>query len=189
MENEDDNRVYTTREALELARELELDLVEIAPNARPPVCRIIEYTKFAYELKKKKKAAKSNQIKTVMKEIRFGPNTDDHDFQFKLRHGRKFLEEGNKLKVYVQFRGRNIVYKERGLDVLERYAVELEDISKVETRPRMEGRRMILMLAPTVAPKQKMGHDALNKNEDDEAASSDPEIENKVVETHDDSEE
>ncbi|MEZ4688242.1 MAG: translation initiation factor IF-3 [Bacteroidia bacterium] len=161
MEDESLNGIFSTREALRMAEEMELDLVEIAPNAKPPACRIIEYTKFVYDLKKKRKAAKANQSKTVLKEIRFGPNTDEHDFQFKLRHGVKFLEEGNKLKVYVQFRGRNIIYKERGFDVLKRFAEEVEDIAKVETRPRMEGRRMILMLAPTGAKrKPRPGDDA-----------------------------
>jgi translation initiation factor IF-3 len=155
MEDESLNGIYSTREALSMAQDMELDLVEIAPKAQPPACRIIEYTKFIYDLKKKRKAAKANQSKTVLKEIRFGPNTDEHDFQFKLRHGVKFLEEGNKLKVFVQFRGRNIIYKERGFDVLKRFAEEVEDIAKVETRPRMEGRRMILMLAPTGAKRAK----------------------------------
>lgn len=155
MEDESLNGVYSTREALNMAQDMELDLVEIAPKAQPPACRIIEYTKFIYDLKKKRKAAKANQTKTVLKEIRFGPNTDEHDFMFKLRHGVRFLEEGNKLKVFVQFRGRNIIYKERGFDVLKRFAEEVEDIAKVETRPRMEGRRMILMLAPTGAKREK----------------------------------
>lgn len=167
MEDESLNGLYNTYDAVRLAQDMELDLVEIAPNAKPPACRIIEYTKFVYDLKKKRKAAKVNQTKTVLKEIRFGPNTDEHDFMFKLRHGKKFLEEGNKLKVYVQFRGRNIIYKERGLDVLDRYAEELADISKVETRPRMEGRRMILMLAPTIAPKIKKGHDNADDKNDE----------------------
>ena len=167
MEDESLNGVYPTFKALNLAESMELDLVEIAPKAQPPVCRIIEYTKFAYDLKKKRKAAKANQVKTVLKEIRFGPNTDDHDFNFKLRHGQKFLEEGNKLKVYVQFRGRNIIYKERGLDVLKRYAEELAEISKVESHPKMEGRRMVLMLAPTIAPKKK------GKSEEDETEEAD----------------
>ncbi|MFK7972181.1 MAG: translation initiation factor IF-3 [Bacteroidia bacterium] len=165
MEDESLNGVYSTQDAIKLAEEMELDLVEISSSARPPACRIIEYTKFIYDLKKKRKAAKANQTKTVLKEIRFGPNTDDHDFNFKLRHGIKFLEEGNKLKVYVQFRGRNIIYKERGLDVLDRFAEEVADIAKVEMRPRMEGRRMILMLAPTLPPKKKVTEDSGDSDE------------------------
>ena len=146
---EEDNGVMSIKEALRLAMEAELDLVEIAPKADPPVVRVIEYTKFAYELKKKKKANKVNQQKTVMKEIRFGPNTDDHDFNFKLRHAQKFLTEGNKLKAYVQFRGRNILYKDRGRDVLQRFAEELAEEGKIEMFPKMEGRRMIMIMAPT----------------------------------------
>lgn len=160
MEDEDMNGIIPTRKALALADEMELDLVEIAAQARPPVVRIIEYSKFAYELKKKKKASKANQAKVVLKEIRFGPNTDDHDFNFKLRHAQKFLGEGNKLKAYVQFRGRNIIYKDRGRDMLVRFAEELEDMGKVEMPPKMEGRRMIMIMAPLqTAPKKKENND------------------------------
>ncbi|MCL4137741.1 UNVERIFIED_CONTAM: hypothetical protein GTU68_025015, partial [Idotea baltica] len=137
--------------ALKMAYDLELDLVEVAATARPPVCRIVEYSKFVYEQKKRKKAAKSKQHIVVMKEIRFGPNTDDHDFNFKLRHAQKFLGEGNKLKAYVQFRGRNIIYKDRGRDMLQRFATELEDIAKIEMFPKMEGRRMIMIMSPKKA--------------------------------------
>ena len=140
--------IFRTSEALRMAEALEMDLVEVAPKAKPPVCRIVEYAKFRYEQKKREKAAKAKQHNVVMKEIRFGPNTDDHDFNFKLRHAQKFLEEGNKLKAYVQFRGRNIIYKDRGRDVLARFAEELEEIGKVEQMPRMEGRRMIMIMNP-----------------------------------------
>lgn len=140
--------IYRTRDALSLSNELSKDLVLIAPNAEPPVCRIVEYSKFRYEQKKREKANKAKQHTVVLKEIRFGPNTDDHDFNFKLRHAQKFLGEGNKLKAYVQFRGRNIIYKDRGFDMLSRFAEELDDIAKIEMRPKMEGRRMIMIMAP-----------------------------------------
>ena len=148
LEDEDQNGVYSTREALRMADEMELDLVEVAPKAVPPVVRIIEYSKFAYEQKKKKKANKAKQHTTVMKEIRFGPNTDEHDFQFKLRHAQKFLAEGNKLKAWVQFRGRNILYKDRGRDILARFAEALVEEAKIEMHPKMEGRKMIMIMTP-----------------------------------------
>jgi translation initiation factor IF-3 len=159
MEDESLNGIVPTRRALAMADEMELDLVEIAAQARPPVVRIIEYSKFAYELKKKKKANKANQSKVVLKEIRFGPNTDEHDFNFKLRHAQKFLGEGNKLKAYVQFRGRNIIYKDRGRDMLSRFAEELGEIGKVEMHPKMEGRRMIMIMAPLQQKPQKKKED------------------------------
>lgn len=140
--------VYSLSAALQMAGEAELDLVLVAPNANPPVCRIIEYSKFRYEQKKRQKEAKAKQHTVVLKEIRFGPNTDQHDFEFKLRHAKKFLGEGNKIKAYVQFRGRNIIYKDRGSDMLDKFATELEELAKIEMRPKMEGRRMIMILAP-----------------------------------------
>ncbi|MDX1908914.1 MAG: translation initiation factor IF-3 [Bacteroidia bacterium] len=143
--------VYATHDALKMAEIMAMDLVEIAPQAVPPVCRIVEYSKFRYELKRKEKAAKAKQHTTVMKEIRFGPNTDEHDFQFKLRHAHKFLAEGNKLKAYVQFRGRSIVYKNRGSDMLAKFAQELDEVGKIEMEPKMEGKRMIMILAPRKA--------------------------------------
>ncbi|MEL6674725.1 MAG: translation initiation factor IF-3 [Bacteroidota bacterium] len=146
LDNEDG--VYRTSEALQMAEDLGIDLVEIAPKAVPPVCRLVEYSKFRYEQKKKEKANKAKQHKIVMKEIRFGPNTDDHDFNFKLKHARKFLEEGNKLKAYVQFRGRNIIYKERGKNMLDKFADELKDLAVVEMHAKMEGRRMIMIMTP-----------------------------------------
>jgi translation initiation factor IF-3 len=138
----------TTQAALELANELELDLVEISPKADPPVCRIIDYKKFLYAQKKKQKEIKAKQSKVVVKEIRFGPNTDDHDFQFKLNHARKFLQDGAKLKAYVFFRGRTIVFKERGEILLLRFATELEDIGVIEQMPKLEGKRMTVMFNP-----------------------------------------
>lgn len=143
--------VYRTYDALRMAEQLSLDLVEIAPQAVPPVCRIVEYSKFRYEQKKKEKVNKAKQHTTVMKEIRFGPNTDEHDFNFKVKHAQKFLQEGNKLKAYVQFRGRNIVYKDRGENMLSRFAEALDEFAKVEMEPRLEGKRMHMILAPKKA--------------------------------------
>ena len=137
-----------THKALALANEMELDLVEISPKADPPVCKIIDYKKFLYAQKKKQKEIKAKQAKVVVKEIRFGPNTDDHDFQFKLKHARKFLEDGAKVKAYVFFRGRTIVFKERGEILLLRFATELEDIGSVEQMPKLEGKRMTIMFNP-----------------------------------------
>ena len=140
--------VMSTHDAIELAREMELDLVEISPKADPPVCRIIEYKKFLYDQKKKQKEIKAKQQKVVVKEIRFGPNTDDHDFQFKLKHAKKFLQEGSKLKAYVFFRGRTIVFKERGEILLLKFAQELEEYGTVEQLPKLEGKRMTVMFNP-----------------------------------------
>ncbi|MFD1769015.1 translation initiation factor IF-3 [Sphingobacterium suaedae] len=145
--------IYPTRKALELADELELDLVEISPNAVPPVCRIIDYSKFIYEQKKKQKEIKANAKQTVIKEIRFGPNTSDHDFDFKLKHAMKFLENGEKVRAYVHFKGRAIVFKEQGEILLLRFAQALEDYGKVELLPKLEGKRMFLTLAPKTIKK------------------------------------
>ena len=143
-----DPAVLSISAAIALANELELDLVEISPKADPPVCKIIDYKKFLYAQKKKQKEIKAKQAKVVVKEIRFGPNTDDHDFQFKLKHARKFLEDGAKVKAYVFFRGRTIVFKERGEILLLRFATELEDIGSVEQMPKLEGKRMTIMFNP-----------------------------------------
>lgn len=140
--------VYPTSVAIKMAQDLGLDLVEISPNADPPVCKIIEYSKFKYEQKKKQKEIKANAQKTVVKEIRFGPNTDDHDFNFKVKHALKFLTEGAKVKAYVHFAGRSIVYKERGEILLLKFAQSLEEVGKVEEMPRLEGKRMYMMVAP-----------------------------------------
>lgn len=140
--------IYYTDKALRWAQEMELDLVEISPNADPPVCKIIDYNKFLYLKKKKEKEIKAKTVKTVIKEIRFGPNTDEHDFEFKLRHARKFLEEGAKVKAYVHFRGRTIVFKERGELLLLKFLNELEDLGVTEELPKLEGRRMIVMISP-----------------------------------------
>lgn len=140
--------VYSIQEALKMAQELELDLVEISPNADPPVCKIVDYSKFKYEQKKKQKELKAKAQKSVLKEIRFGPNTDDHDFDFKMKHAINFLKEGSKVKAYVQFSGREMAYKERGEVLLLKFAQGLEDYGKVEQLPLLEGRRMSLTLAP-----------------------------------------
>ncbi|PKP36225.1 MAG: translation initiation factor IF-3 [Bacteroidetes bacterium HGW-Bacteroidetes-14] len=140
--------VYPLREALEMAEALELDLVEISPNAEPPVCKIIDYQKFIYQQKKKAKEMKANASKVVIKEIRFGPNTDEHDFQFKLKHAQSFLEEGAKVKAYVFFKGRSILFSEQGEKLLLRFALALEDFGKAEQLPKLEGKRMIMMLSP-----------------------------------------
>jgi translation initiation factor IF-3 len=140
--------VVSLAEALRLAEEAGLDLVEISPGAVPPVCRIIDYKKFLYEQKKKQKELKAKAAKVVVKEIRFGPNTDDHDFEFKLNHAIKFLGEGSKVKAYVFFKGRSIVFKERGEELLLRFADRLEEHGKPEALPQLEGKRMQIMLAP-----------------------------------------
>jgi translation initiation factor IF-3 len=140
--------VYQIDKAIAMAREQSLDLVEISPKADPPVCKIIDYSKFKYEQKKKQKEIKSKAHKTVVKEIRFGPNTDEHDFNFKLNHAKKFLVDGFKVKSYVHFVGRTIVFKERGEILLLKFAQALEEDAKVEQLPKLEGKRMILMLAP-----------------------------------------
>lgn len=134
--------------ALKMAREQNLDLVEISPTAEPPVCRVIDYSKFKYDLKKKNRELKAKTQKVVVKEIRFGPNTDEHDFDFKMKHAKGFLEGGAKVKAYVHFVGRSIVFKERGEVLLLRFAQALEDISKVEQLPKLEGKRMFLYLTP-----------------------------------------
>jgi translation initiation factor IF-3 len=143
----------TLAQALKLAEDNELDLVEISPNATPPVCKVIDYAKFKYEQKKKQKEIKANAAKTVLKEIRFGPNTDDHDFNFKLKHAINFLKEGSKVKAYVHFVGRSIVFKERGEMLLLRFAQELEEYAQVEQLPKLEGKRMFLFLAPKSSKK------------------------------------
>ncbi|MDC1325199.1 MAG: translation initiation factor IF-3 [Flavobacteriales bacterium] len=140
--------VYALAKALELSVEQELDLVEISPNASPPVCKIIDYKKFVYEQKKREKVMKSKATKVIIKEIRFGPNTDDHDYEFKKKHAEKFLKDGAKLKAYVFFKGRSIIYKDQGEILLLRLAQELEELGKVEQMPKLEGKRMIMFIAP-----------------------------------------
>ena len=139
---------------MRMADEMELDLVEISPNADPPVCKITDYQKFLYHQKKKQKEIKEKSHKIVTKEIRFGPNTDDHDFNFKLKHAQKFLEEGAKLKAYVFFKGRSILFKDKGEILLLKFITALEDIAKVDQLPKLEGKRMTIMLSPKVAKKK-----------------------------------
>lgn len=139
---------YSIHEARNIADELELDLVEISPNAEPPVCKILDYQKYLYQQKKKQKEIKAKATKVVIKEIRFGPQTDDHDYNFKLKHAIGFLKEGSKVKAYVFFKGRSILFKEQGEVLLLRFANDLEDYGKVEQMPLLEGKRMIIMLAP-----------------------------------------
>ena len=143
--------VYPTSQALKIAEEQGLDLVEISPNAAPPVCRVIDYQKFLYQQKKRLKEQKAKSVKVVVKEIRFGPQTDDHDYDFKLKHAKGFLEEGAKVKAYVFFKGRSILFKEQGEVLLLRFANDLEDYGKVEQMPLLEGKRMIIMLTPKKA--------------------------------------
>ncbi|MFZ1749069.1 MAG: translation initiation factor IF-3 [Saprospiraceae bacterium] len=140
--------IYNTYQVLQWASELELDVVEISPNADPPVCKIIDYKKFIYDRKKKEKELKAKTAKTVIKEIRFGPNTDDHDFDFKVKHAIKFLEDGDKIKAYVHFKGRAIVFKDRGELILLRFLKELEELGAAEEMPKLEGKRMIVMISP-----------------------------------------
>lgn len=140
--------VFPISKALQIAAEKGLDLVEIAPNVDPPVCKVIDYKKFLYELKKKQKEIKSKAAKVIVKEIRFGPQTDDHDFNFKKNHAIKFLQDGNKVKAYVMFRGRSIVFKEQGEILLLRFAQELEEYGKPEQLPALEGKRMIMIITP-----------------------------------------
>ncbi len=140
--------VYPISQALQIAEEQGLDLIEISPNAEPPVCRVADYQKFIYQQKKKQKEQKAKSVKVVVKEIRFGPQTDDHDYNFKLKHAKGFLSEGSKVKAYVFFRGRSILFKEQGEVLLLRFASDLEDYGRVEQMPVLEGKRMIIMLTP-----------------------------------------
>ncbi|MCD7963550.1 MAG: translation initiation factor IF-3 [Rikenellaceae bacterium] len=146
-DNVEESKVVSVQEAIRMADEKGLDLIEISPKADPPVCRIGDYQKFLYQQKKKAKEIKAKAVKVVVKEIRFGPNTDDHDYNFKLKHAENFLKEGAKVKAYVFFRGREIVFKDQGEILLLRFATDLEELAKVEQMPRLEGKRMILILA------------------------------------------
>lgn len=143
-----ESRVVPLREALQIADDMELDLVLISPNATPPVCRIVDFSKFIYQLKKKQKEAKAKQTRIDVKEIRFGPQTDEHDYQFKLRHAIGFLQNGDKVKAYVFFRGRSILFKEQGEKILARFADDLEEYGKLEQAPVLEGKRMTIFISP-----------------------------------------
>ncbi len=147
--------IFNTKEAVNWARQMDIDLVEISPKADPPVCKIIDYKKFLYQAKKREKEMKAKTKKTVIKEIRFGPNTDEHDFQFKLKHAQKFLEEGSKVKAYVHFRGRTIVFKDRGELLLLKLLNELDELGTAEELPKLEGRRMIVIISPKKSGKKK----------------------------------
>ena len=155
--------VVPTRDALNMAREQGVDLVEISPNANPPVCRLIDYSKFLYQQKKRAKEMKAKQVKVEVKEIRFGPQTDEHDYQFKLKHAKEFLEEGNKVRAYVFFRGRSILFKEQGEVLLLRFANDLEEVGKVESMPSLEGKKMFLYLAPKKAGVAKKSQQARDR--------------------------
>ena len=155
--------VVPTRQALDMAREQGVDLVEISPNANPPVCRLIDYSKFLYQQKKRQKEMKAKQVKVEVKEIRFGPQTDEHDYQFKLKHAKEFLEEGNKVRAYVFFRGRSILFKEQGEVLLLRFANDLEEVGKVEGMPSLEGKKMFLYLAPKKAGVAKKSQQARDR--------------------------
>jgi len=150
-----ESKVVNTKSAIQMAENMGVDLVEISPNANPPVCRLIEYSKFLYQQKKKAKEMKAKQVKVEIKEIKFGPQTAEADYNFKLRHAKEFIEEGNKVKAYVFFKGRSILFKEQGEVLLLRLANDMEEIAKVENMPLLEGKRMSIMLAPKKMPQKK----------------------------------
>ena len=166
--------VVPTRQALDMARDQGVDLVEISPNANPPVCRLIDYSKFLYQQKKRQKEMKAKQVKVEVKEIRFGPQTDEHDYQFKLKHAKEFLEEGNKVRAYVFFRGRSILFKEQGEVLLLRFANDLEEYGKVEGMPSLEGKKMFLYLAPKKSGTQKKSQQARDREAAEAEAKSVP---------------
>ncbi len=160
--------VYTIQQALRIANDQELDLVEISPNVNPPVCRVVDYQKFIFQLKKKQKEQKAKSVKVVVKEIRFGPQTDDHDYNFKLKHAKGFLSEGSKVKAYVFFRGRSILFKDQGEVLLLRFANDLEDYGRVESMPVLEGKRMTIMIAPKKAASSAPKKDKTTKSDAEE---------------------
>ena len=159
-----ESTVMPTRHALDMAREQGVDLVEISPNAQPPVCRLIDYSKFLYQQKKHAKEMKAKQVKVEVKEIRFGPQTDEHDYNFKLKHAQEFLSEGNKVRAYVFFRGRSIIFKEQGEVLLLRFANDLEEYAKVEQLPKLDGKKMFLYLAPKKAGVAKKSQQKLDRD-------------------------
>ena len=172
--------IYTIQEARRMAQQQELDLVEISPNADPPVCKILDYQKFLYQQKKKAKEQKANQVKTTLKEIRFGPQTDDHDYSFKLRHAISFLQEGSKVRAYVFFRGRSIVFKDQGKLLLLRFANDLEDYARVDQLPKLEGKRMSMLFSPKKGVAKKKSDDSNSSNQhhtSDEGSDSEPDDE------------
>ena len=175
--NDGGSTVMPTRRALDMAREQGVDLVEISPNAQPPVCRLIDYSKFLYQQKKHAKEMKAKQVKVEVKEIRFGPQTDEHDYNFKLKHAQEFLSEGNKVRAYVFFRGRSILFKEQGEVLLLRFANDLEEYAKVEQLPKLDGKKMFLYLAPKKAGVAKKSQQKLDR-EKREAEARAPKAEN-----------
>ncbi len=168
----DDNGavVMPTQQALGMARQRELDLVEISPNAQPPVCRIIDYSKFLYQQKRHQKEMKQKQVKVEVKEIRFGPQTDEHDYAFKLKHAREFLEDGNRVRAYVFFRGRSILFKEQGEVLLLRFANDLEEYGKVEALPKLEGKKMFLFMAPKKSSQAKKSQQRTDREKREQEA-------------------
>lgn len=177
---DDGSTVMPTRQALDIARDKGVDLVEISPNAQPPVCRIIDYSKFLYQQKKRAKELKAKQVKQEVKEIRFGPQTDDHDYNFKLKHAKEFLEEGNKVRAFVFFRGRSILFKEQGEVLLLRFASDLEEYGKVEQMPALEGKKMFLYLSPKKAGVAKKSQQKMDRERREAEAKSES---NKAVAT------
>lgn len=172
--------IYTIQEARRMAQQQDLDLVEISPNADPPVCKILDYQKFLYQQKKKAKEQKANQVKTTLKEIRFGPQTDDHDYSFKLRHAISFLQEGSKVRAYVFFRGRSIVFKDQGKLLLLRFANDLEDYARVDQLPKLEGKRMSMLFSPKKGVAKKKSDDSNSSNQhhtSDEGSDGEPDEE------------
>lgn len=165
-----ESRVLPTRQALQIAQSMDMDLVEISPNATPPVCRVIDYSKFLYQQKKKQKEMKQKQVKVDIKEIRFGPQTGAADYNFKLKHAQEFITEGNKVKAYVFFRGRTIIFKEQGEVLLLRFANDLEEIAKLESMPKLEGKRMSIILAPKKAGQPKKSQQRRDKEKEIETA-------------------
>lgn len=182
---EDGSTVMPTRQALDMARTQGVDLVEISPNAQPPVCRLIDYSKFLYQQKKHAKEMKAKQAKVEIKEIRFGPQTDEHDYNFKLKHAKEFLTEGNKVRAYVFFRGRSILFKEQGEVLLLRFANDLEEFAKVEQLPKLDGKKMFLYLAPKKAGVVKKSQQKMDreKREAEAKLSQAGELENSVPES------
>ena len=173
--------VMPTRHALDMAREQGVDLVEISPNAQPPVCRLIDYSKFLYQQKKHAKEMKAKQVKVEVKEIRFGPQTDEHDYNFKLKHAQEFLSEGNKVRAYVFFRGRSILFKEQGEVLLLRFANDLEEYAKVEQLPKLDGKKMFLYLAPQKAGAVKKSQQKLDREKREAEAKTTKDIEENAM--------
>lgn len=176
--SEGGSEVMPTRKALDMARQQGVDLVEISPNAQPPVCRLIDYSKFLYQQKKRQKEMKQKQVKVEVKEIRFGPQTDEHDYQFKLKHAQEFLLEGNKVRAYVFFRGRSILFKEQGEVLLLRFANDLAEYGKVESMPALEGKKMFLYLAPKKAGVAKKSQQKRDREAEEAKASESVEVVN-----------